>query len=27
VVIIGVITDRSRRVLGTSVMRGETQAP
>jgi len=27
VVVIGVITDRSRRVIGTSVMRGETQAP
>ena len=27
VVVIGVITDRNRRVTGTSVMRGETQAP
>jgi hypothetical protein len=27
VVVIGVITNGSRRVIGTSVMRGETQAP
>jgi hypothetical protein len=27
VVVIGVITDRSRRVIGTSVVRGEAQAP